>query len=58
MSLSKELKKQIADYFEAADLVDFLQIKVEDIIEDYEDTIETNLDDVLEMIGLRSVEDD
>jgi len=51
--LSKEVKARIADYFEAADLVDFLQLKVEDVIEAFEDDIEESLDDIEDMMGVR-----
>jgi hypothetical protein len=56
--LTKEMKARIADYFEAADLVDFLQIKVEDIIEAFEEDIEENLDDIEDMIGIRHGNED
>lgn len=56
--LSKETKARIADYFEAADLVDFLQIKVEDIIEAFEEDLEENLDDIVDMIGIRRGNED
>lgn len=56
--LSKETKARIADYFEAADLVDFLQIKVEDIIEAFEEDLEENLDDIEDMIGIRRGNED
>ena len=51
--LSKDVKARIADYFEAADLVDFLQLKVEDVIEAFEDDIEESLDDIEDMMGVR-----
>jgi len=51
--LSKEVKTRIADYFEAADLVDFLQLKVEDVIDAFEDDIEESLDDIEDMMGVR-----
>lgn len=54
MSLSKEIKALIEDRFEAAELVDFLLIPVEDIIEMFSDEIEEHLEDVLEAIGYKN----
>lgn len=51
--LDKETRERIADYFDAADLVDFLQIKTADIVDAFEPEIEEALDDIEEMIGLR-----
>jgi hypothetical protein len=51
--LDKETRERIADYFDAADLVDFLQIKTSDIVDAFEVEIEDNLEDIEEMIGVR-----
>lgn len=51
--LDKETRDRIADYFDAADLVDFLQIKTEDVVDAFEIEIEDALEDIEEMIGLR-----
>lgn len=53
MAISKEVKARIADFFEASDLVDFLQLKVEDVIDAFEDDVEEALDDIEDMIGIR-----
>lgn len=51
--LDKDVKARIADYFEAWDLVDFLQVSIEDVINAFEDEIEESLDDVEELMGVR-----
>lgn len=51
--LDRETKERIADFFEAPELVDFLQVSIEDVIEALEDQIEENLDEIEEFIGVR-----
>jgi hypothetical protein len=48
-----ETRKRIEDYFEAPDLVDFLQIPVSEIIDAFEIEIEEALDEVEELMGVR-----
>lgn len=55
--LDKETRDMIADFFDAAELVDFLQIKVADIVDAFELEIEDALDDIEDMIGLRREDD-
>lgn len=50
--LDKETKARIADYFDAVDLVDFLNLRVTDIIEAFEVEIEEHLDDIEEEMGM------
>lgn len=54
--LDKETKDRIADYFDAWELVEFLQLPVEEIITVFEDEIEEALDDIEELMGIRSDE--
>lgn len=49
--LTKEQKHQIVDTLEAVELVDFLNISIEDIVEYFEDTILDNLEEVEELLG-------
>ena len=49
--LTKEQKQQIVDTLEAVELVDFLNISIEDIVEYFEDTILDNLEEVEELLG-------
>lgn len=56
--LDKETRERIADFFDAAELVDFLQLKTSDIVDAFELEIEDALDDVEDMIGLRRKSDD
>lgn len=51
--LDKETRERIADYFDAADLVDFLQVKTSDVVEAFELEIEDAIEDIEDMIGLR-----
>ncbi len=50
--LHKEVKDRVADFFDPWDLIEFLQISVEDVIEAFEDEIEEALDDVEELMGV------
>lgn len=49
--LTKEQKQQIVDTLEAVELVDFLGISIEDIVEYFEDLILDNLEEVEELLG-------
>lgn len=51
--MDRETKLRIEDFFEAFELVDFLQLPVEDIIERFEDEIEEALEEIEEFIGVR-----
>lgn len=58
MMLDKETRDRIADYFDAADLVDFLQVATSDIVDAFELEIEEALDDIEELIDVRRENDD
>ena len=47
-----ELHKAIIDRFEPWELVDFLQIPMEEILEAFEDLIEDKIKDLQEFVGL------
>lgn len=51
--LDKEARERIADYFDAAELVDFLQLRTPDVVDAFELEIEDNLEEIEDMIGLR-----
>lgn len=51
--LDKETKTRLAAFFEGFELVEYLQITAEDVIERFEDEIEEALDDIDELMGLR-----
>lgn len=51
--LTKEQKAILADRLEAWELVEFLQIPVEDVIDIFEDNIIEHFEDVSEYIDLR-----
>ena len=50
--LRKETKERIADFFDASELVDILQIPAMDVIEAFEDDFEEALDDIEEIMGI------
>jgi len=54
--LNKELKNILADRLEGWELVDFLQIDIDTVIDAFEDEIEENLDDVLEFAGIKGLD--
>lgn len=56
--MDKNLKQILCDRFEAYELCDFLSIEIEDFIERYEDAIEENIDDIIELAGLRGVDEE
>lgn len=57
-TIPRELKEALAYRLDAAELVDFLRVPTEEIIELLEDTILANLDEVLELAGLTNNEED
>ena len=54
--LNKEIKEILADRLEGWELVDFLQIDIDTVIDAFEDEIEENLDDVLEFAGIKGLD--
>ncbi len=57
-TLNNDLKKILADRLDAAELVDFLQIPVEEIIEVFEDIVIKRLHDIADLIHLELPEYD
>lgn len=51
--MDRETRKRIEDFFEATELVDFLQLPVSEIIDHFEAEIEEALDDIEELMGVR-----
>lgn len=51
--IEKETKERLTDFFEGFELVEFLQIRVEEVIERFEDEIEEALDDLEELMGVK-----
>lgn len=52
--VTEELKKLLIDRFESWELVEFLQLPIEDIVEYFEDEIIENEEDILELLGVIS----
>lgn len=51
--MDRETRKRIEDFFEGFELVEFLQIPVDEIIDRFEDEIKEALDEIEELIGVR-----
>lgn len=51
--MDRETRKRIEDFFEGFELIEFLQIPVDEIIDRFEDEVEEALDDIEELIGVR-----
>lgn len=56
--LDPMLRAVIEDRLEGWEVVEFLQIPVEDVVEAFEDLILKNLDDIKDLVGLRNDDDD
>lgn len=50
--MSREQIAILADYFTGYELVEYLQIPVEDVIEAFSEKIEEALDDIEELMGV------
>lgn len=51
--MDDEQKARIADFFTAAELVEYLQISAEDVIAAFGDEIEEAIEDIEELMGVR-----
>ena len=51
--MDRETRKRIEDFFEGFELVEYLQIPVDEIVDAFEDQIEEALDELEEYIGVR-----
>ena len=56
--LDKNTKNAIIDRLEGWELVDFLQIPIEAVIEAFESQILENLEDVKDFVGLRNKDEE
>lgn len=57
--ITEELRKAIADYFDAGDFAEFIGVSTEEIIEAFPDKVEEVMDEILELMGIDAeVEDD
>ena len=56
--MDQSLKDKLIDRFESWELIEFLQISIEDVVDIFEAEIEESMDDVLELLGLRVEEDE
>jgi hypothetical protein len=51
--MDEETKERLADFFEGFELVEYLQIPVEDIIDAFEDKITEALEDIEELMQVK-----
>lgn len=51
--MDRETRKRIEDFFEGFELVEYLQIPVDEVVDAFEEQIEENLDEIEEFIGVR-----
>lgn len=51
--MDRETKQRIEDFFEGFELVEFLRLPIEEIIERFEEEIEEALEEIEELIGVR-----
>lgn len=56
--LNKELRNQLTDFFDKEELVSYLPITVEDILDSFEDEILEILDDLCEIMGIEPETDE
>lgn len=56
--LDREFKNRIVDYFDPWDLIEFLGVKTDDVIEAFEIEIEEAIDDIEELMGMNKDEQD
>lgn len=49
--MNEELRKAIADYFDAGDFAEFIGVTTEQLIDAFEDEVEDVLDEILELMG-------
>ena len=57
VNMDEELRKIIADYFDAGDFAEFIGVSTMQLINAFEDEVMDNMEDIKEMIGLRYIED-
>lgn len=50
--MDNDTKARISDYFTAAELVEYLQLPVEEVVDRFEDEIAEALDDIEELMGV------
>jgi hypothetical protein len=51
--VDQETKQRIEDFFEGFELVEFLQLPVSEIIDRFEDEIESAIDEIEELMQVR-----
>ena len=49
--MDEELRKAIADYFDAGDFAEFIGVSTMDLINAFEDEVEEALEEILELMG-------
>lgn len=55
--MDEELRKAIADFFDAGDFAEFIGVTTMDLLNAFPDQVEEVMEDIKEMMGLHYVED-
>ena len=55
--MDEELRKAIADYFDAGDFAEFIGVSTLDLVNAFEDEVIEHMEDIKEMMGLHYIED-
>ncbi len=55
--MDEELRKIIADYFDAGDFAEFIGVTTRQLIDAFEDETIDAMEDIKEMIGLKYLDD-
>lgn len=55
--IDDELRKAIADFFDAGDFAEFIGVTTEQLIDAFEEEVVEALPDIAEMMGLHAIED-
>ncbi len=51
--MDKETKQRIADFFDGFELVEYLQLSAEEIVDRFEDEVEAALEDIEELMNVK-----
>lgn len=54
--MNEELRKAIADFFDAGDFAEFIGVTTEDLINAFPDEVDEALDDIKELMGLQGMD--
>lgn len=58
MMLMNDIKEKLKDRLEAWELVEILKIPIEDILHEFEEEIDENIEELKEILGIEDDEDE